>query len=150
MTGDRRDELLQTARAGWRRSPAPAPGLLAMPRAVPDFTGRKQEMDRLASLADGSPDGPAPIVVISGPPGVGKTSLAVHAATELSCRFPDGHFFVDLRGLEAQPTDPGAVLDTPLADGDSASGQMLPVMEGSRHAELRGALWKALSPRAPN
>lgn len=111
LTGDRRDELLRTARAGRRRSPAPAPGLMAMPRAVPDFTGRGQETRRLASLADGPPDGPTPIVVISGQPGVGKTSLAVYAVTELSHRFPDGHFFVDLRGLEARPLGPGVVLE---------------------------------------
>ncbi|MDO0924094.1 helix-turn-helix domain-containing protein [Streptomyces sp. TG1A-8] len=111
LTGDPRDELLRTARAGRRRSPAPAPGLMAMPRAVPDFTGRGQEMSRLTSLADGSPDEPAPIVVISGQPGVGKTSLAVHAVTELSGRFPDGCFFVDLRGMEARPLDPGVVLE---------------------------------------
>ncbi|MER6349597.1 ATP-binding protein [Streptomyces sp. NPDC001595] len=110
-TGDSRDELLRAARAGRRRSPAPAPGLMAMPRAVPDFTGRGQEVRWLASYTDGSPDESAPIVVISGQPGVGKTSLAVHAVGELSHRFPDGCFFVDLRGLETRPLEPGVVLE---------------------------------------
>ncbi|MFI0192971.1 ATP-binding protein [Streptomyces sp. NPDC017082] len=111
LTGEARDELLGAARTGRRRNPAPAPGLMAMPRSIPDFTGRGQEMSRLTSLADGAPDAPAPVVVISGQPGVGKTSLAVHAVIDLSGRFPDGCFFVDLRGMEARPLDPAVVLE---------------------------------------
>ncbi|WP_442738392.1 cytochrome P450 [Streptomyces pseudogriseolus] len=54
------------------------------------------------------------------------------------------------RDTEHFSSDRGNVLDTLLAGGDSASGQMLPVMDGPRHAELRGALLKVLSPRALN
>ncbi|MFD7613196.1 cytochrome P450 [Streptomyces sp. NPDC059828] len=45
-------------------------------------------------------------------------------------------------------SDRGNVLDTLLAGGDSAAGMMLPLMDGPRHAALRGALMKAFSPRA--
>ncbi|MFI8194477.1 ATP-binding protein [Streptomyces sp. NPDC085946] len=136
LTGDCRDELLQAARAGQRRNPAPAPGLMTMPRAVPDFTGRSQEADWLASLADGSPDEPAPIVVISGQPGIGKTSLAVHTVSKLSHRFPDGYFFVDLRGLEARPLDPSIVLER-LIRTLAPTHNRLPLDLGDRAALYR-------------
>lgn len=39
-----------------------------------------------------------PSIVIEGMPGVGKTALAVHWATVVAQRFPDGAIFIDLRG----------------------------------------------------
>jgi hypothetical protein len=93
-------------------------------------------VDWLASLAAGSPDGPAPIAVISGQPGVGKTSLAVHAVTELSHRFPDGCYFVDLRGLETQPADPGDVLER-LISALAPTHRRLPLYSGGRASVYR-------------
>ena len=59
------------------------PGLL--PRDVPGFTGRDDELDRLAGLADG---GRVVVTAIGGTAGVGKTALAVHAAHQLLPRVP--------------------------------------------------------------
>ena len=42
--------------------------------------------------------------------GVGKTTLAVHAAHQLRTQFPDGQLYVNLRGVEAQALDPPEVL----------------------------------------
>lgn len=42
----------------------------------------------------------------------------------------------------------GNVLDTLLAGGDSASGRMLAVTDGERHAQLRAVLLRAFAPRA--
>ena len=84
------------------------PGLL--PRDVPGFTGRDEEMARITRLAQG---GSAAVAAIGGTTGIGKTAVAVHAAHKLLPKFPDGHLFADLRGFaEAQkPAEPGEVLD---------------------------------------
>jgi cytochrome P450 len=42
----------------------------------------------------------------------------------------------------------GNVLITLLADGDSASGKMIPVTDGRRHADLRNVMQKGFTPRA--
>jgi hypothetical protein len=83
------------------------PGLL--PRDVPGFTGRDEELAGLASLAGG---GRVVVTAIGGTAGVGKTALAVHAAHQLLPQFPDGHLYADLRGYtEGQdPAEPGEVL----------------------------------------
>ncbi|MCP2329419.1 DNA-binding SARP family transcriptional activator/tetratricopeptide (TPR) repeat protein [Hamadaea flava] len=56
--------------------------------------------------------GPAapPMVVLVGPGGVGKTTVAVAAGHGLLGRFPDGHLFADLRGMHADPIAPHTVL----------------------------------------
>jgi tetratricopeptide (TPR) repeat protein len=83
------------------------PGLL--PRDVPGFTGRDDELARLAALAGG---GRVAVSAIGGTAGVGKTALAVHAAHRLLAGFPDGHLYADLRGYTAgqDPAEPDEVL----------------------------------------
>jgi tetratricopeptide (TPR) repeat protein len=84
------------------------PGLL--PRDVPAFTGREDELAQLADLARG---GSVVMTAIGGTAGVGKTALAVHAAHRLLAQFPDGQLYADLRGYtEGQdPAGPGEVLE---------------------------------------
>ena len=84
-----------------------APGLL--PRDIPGFTGRGDELARLEALARGSS---VVVAAIDGAPGVGKTALAIHAAHKLLDAFPDGHLYADLRGYtEGQKAaEPGEVL----------------------------------------
>jgi hypothetical protein len=54
--------------------------------------------------------GPPRICVIDGMAGIGKTTLAVHAAHRLTGSFPDGQFFLPLHahtpasGRPARPT----------------------------------------------
>ena len=138
LKGDNREALLFAAEAGRRRSYAPAPSVLAMPRGVTDFVGRAWEAGFLARLADAHHTGPAPVVVVSGTPGVGKTSFAVHAATELAANFPDGALFLDLSGLDDHPPEPNTII-----------GQLISaVAPGQRdfphHAAERAGLYRAL------
>jgi DNA-binding SARP family transcriptional activator len=55
--------------------------------------GLVAQIERL--LAD---DRRVPVVALSGPPGVGKTALAIHAAHRLAERFGDGQMYVNLNG----------------------------------------------------
>ncbi|MFC5186329.1 BTAD domain-containing putative transcriptional regulator [Actinomadura harenae] len=76
-----------------------------LPADVPDFAGRREH---LASVKRVLRQGGLPVIVGMG--GIGKTTLAVHAGYQIAAEFPDGQLYVDLRGAEAQPVDPGQVL----------------------------------------
>ncbi|WBB53666.1 helix-turn-helix domain-containing protein [Verrucosispora sp. WMMD573] len=87
----------------------PPPGPCPMPAPPADFTGRVASLGRLTELA-GSEEPPAIVAVLTGQPGVGKTALALRAAHDLADRYPDGRFFVDLRGTHEHPATAGEVL----------------------------------------
>ncbi|MEU7590250.1 helix-turn-helix domain-containing protein [Micromonospora sp. NPDC049230] len=85
-----------------------------LPAAVPDLAGRAEILERLSALAAdvtaGRPD-TASVVVLHGPPGIGKTSLAVAAGHRLSPAFAGGQLFVDLQGASPDgPVDPAEAL----------------------------------------
>ncbi len=78
------------------RPPAGVPRQLpAEPR---HFIGREAELRVLTDAANEmSPVGSSPVVsVVCGPPGIGKTALALHFAHEIADRFPDGQLYIDL------------------------------------------------------
>lgn len=72
----------------------------SLPPDVTAFTGRDEELDRItASVTEGAvAGGVVAIHAIDGMPGVGKTTLAVHAAHLLRHRFPDRQLFINLHG----------------------------------------------------
>jgi transcriptional regulator with XRE-family HTH domain len=72
----------------------------AMPRSVPDFVGRSAALAWLTDVVGASGSRTA---LICGPPGVGKTALAVQGAALLADRFAHGTLFVDMRGLDPVP-----------------------------------------------
>jgi len=74
-----------------------------LPRAGPIFEGRRAELATLDT---------ATLAVITGPGGVGKTTLALRWAHRAAARYPDGQLYADLRGFgpEDAPADPGDVL----------------------------------------
>lgn len=99
----------------------PGPARRTVPRQLPadvrGFVNREVELDRLARfLRDGRQEAHfAPIVVITGTAGVGKTSLAVHWAHRVRDRFTDGQLYLNLRGYDpGEPVAPGAALDLML------------------------------------
>jgi transcriptional regulator with XRE-family HTH domain/tetratricopeptide (TPR) repeat protein len=80
-----------------------------LPPPLSDFTGRSAELDELVGLLR-SPEAAAPGIVISaigGMGGVGKTALAVQAASRTLGGFPDGQLYLNLRG----GTEPRTVQD---------------------------------------
>jgi tetratricopeptide (TPR) repeat protein/transcriptional regulator with XRE-family HTH domain len=77
-----------------------------LPSGVARFTGRAAELDMLAGLVELAAREAGTAVVITGTPGVGKTSLAVHLAQKVAADFPDGQLYVNLRG--AGPGTPAA------------------------------------------
>ncbi|MDW6064706.1 BTAD domain-containing putative transcriptional regulator [Streptomyces sp. FXJ1.4098] len=82
-----------------------------LPQDLPAFSGRRAQLAKLSALLPeaGRPLDTAVISVIGGMAGVGKTTLAVHWAHQVADRFPDGQFYVDLRGFDPTGTalDPG-------------------------------------------
>ncbi|MFE2127340.1 AfsR/SARP family transcriptional regulator [Streptomyces amritsarensis] len=97
--------------------PAPQPRTrpAQLPRSLAVFAGREAEGAWLSTVS-GAPTRsgttPAPAVVISGAPGVGKTTFAVHHAHRIAASFPDGQLFVDLCGFHphAPAVEPGNAL----------------------------------------
>ncbi|MFF0434325.1 helix-turn-helix domain-containing protein [Streptomyces sp. NPDC004327] len=110
LADDEREALLTAARAARPTRTVAAAGTVVPPRSVGDFTGREPELALLREAAERVPaDGAVPVWVVSGPPGCGKTTLALKAAAELAERFPDGCFVVDLHGVDG-PVDTGEAL----------------------------------------
>lgn len=87
-----------TARDEQPRGTVPA----QLPAPTSAFTGRSDALRTLDGLVSDAGDAVA-IGVISGTPGVGKTTLAVHWAHRVRDRFADGQLYVNLRGFETAP-----------------------------------------------
>ncbi|MQY25252.1 tetratricopeptide repeat protein [Nocardia aurantia] len=75
-----------------------------LPLGTASFTDRTEQLaDLVAMLATAGPEH-LPIGIITGPPGVGKSSLAVQVAHAVRDRFPDGQLYADMHGYSAIPT----------------------------------------------
>jgi tetratricopeptide (TPR) repeat protein/transcriptional regulator with XRE-family HTH domain len=123
LTAPQRQCLLSAARAGRSDGYTPV-GVQAVPRGIPDFVGRERELSRLTELvakgsvrqpSDAGAGSPVPgavpvIVAVSGPPGAGKTTLALQAARRLAGHFPDGQVVVDMRGLDTESPAPAELM----------------------------------------
>lgn len=68
-----------------------------LPPDVGDFVGRSEEL-RLLAKALGAPRAGTTVVALHGLAGVGKTTLAVHAAHLAADDFPSGQLYIDLQG----------------------------------------------------
>jgi DNA-binding SARP family transcriptional activator/tetratricopeptide (TPR) repeat protein len=139
-----REQAQARAKAG------PPPVLPRMlPPDVGDFTGRRGELAAITAVLSREPQkegaagaqgasGVVPVIALSGQGGVGKTTLAVHAAHELAGAYPDGQLFATLAGAQPVPADPGEVLAGFLR-ALGVSGRSVPDT-----AEERGATFRSL------
>ena len=67
------------------------------------FVGRHDEIRDITAELTPDAGGSVPVVVVSGPPGVGKTALALRVAHRLRASYPDGQLYVNLQGYSADP-----------------------------------------------
>jgi transcriptional regulator with XRE-family HTH domain len=109
LSGSARSKFLAAAQGRTDTHVAALPGVArhsresqnqTLPRDTSVFTGRSGEFERtLNAVTDaGARGGVIGICAIGGMAGIGKTTLAVHAAHALAPHFPDGQIFVPLHG----------------------------------------------------
>ncbi|GAB4377140.1 MAG: hypothetical protein Kow00121_25750 [Elainellaceae cyanobacterium] len=84
-----------------------------LPPDPPGFTGRTAETQHIFALVGQTIQDnrkTATVVVVTGQPGVGKSTLVAHLAHRLVDQFPDIQLYVDLRGTDQNPRSPSTVL----------------------------------------
>jgi DNA-binding SARP family transcriptional activator len=124
----------------------PVPGEshpMQLPADIVDFTGRELHVQQVCDLlsagdAAGSP-GAVPVALVAGAGGLGKTTLAIHAAHRLREKYPDGQLYVDLQGATGQPLAPPEVLARFLRDL-GVDGAQIPAGLEERAAQFRTRL----------
>jgi DNA-binding XRE family transcriptional regulator len=129
LTDVERDAL----EAAWRGNRRPC----SLPGDIPDFVGRAGLVTDL--LVGGAAPDVALVCVVAGMGGVGKTTLAVHAAHRAADRFPGGQLYLDLRGTGGNPVDAGEALGR-LLDRLGVPAAHLPRELGARAELLRDRL----------
>ena len=84
-----------------------ATSLHQLPPPPADFTGRAAELSQLhAAIAQSG----VAISGLRGMGGVGKTALALKLAAQLTSRYPDAQFYLNLRGCSPQPLSPAEAM----------------------------------------
>ncbi|GAB3879596.1 BTAD domain-containing putative transcriptional regulator [Kibdelosporangium lantanae] len=112
---------------GLTGSPIPA----QLPPRTGHFAGRRAELAMLR------PD--APIALVSGPAGVGKTAFALEWAHDVVRRFPDGQLFLDLHGHDPDTALTPAEAATHVLRGLGVSADRVPAT-----VEEQAALFRSL------
>lgn len=110
-----------------------------LPRDTSDFSGRAAELLALRAATSATSPTAITISAVDGMGGVGKTTLAIHLAHEVAADYPDGHYFVDLRGFTAgmSSVSPEQALDM-LLGHSGVPPELIPFALDSR-----SALWRS-------
>ncbi len=134
-------------------SPVPKHNL---PAAVNSFVGRNHELAELKALLLNSR-----LITLTGPPGTGKTRLALELASGLQARYPDGVYFISLAALRdanlvthtiaqtlaiKEAGDPSMLAALKAAIGDK---QMLLILDNFEHLLVAAPLVSDLLTAAP-
>ncbi|ONI84174.1 hypothetical protein ALI144C_15980 [Actinosynnema sp. ALI-1.44] len=84
-----------------------------LPAATASFVGRADELLKLDEALRDDGSEALRVVTIEGPPGTGKTALALRLANDVAARFPDGHLYIDLNGFSGDgvPVAPAQALE---------------------------------------
>jgi hypothetical protein len=64
----------------------------SLPRPHAHFVGRAKALSQLGAAGDGS------VLLVTGPPAIGKTTLLAYWASTAAEQFPDGQVYLDMRG----------------------------------------------------
>ncbi|MEV0681871.1 BTAD domain-containing putative transcriptional regulator [Actinosynnema sp. NPDC050436] len=113
-----------------------------LPPDVPGFVGRDADAERITALVapDGGTGTAVPVVVLAGPPGVGKTALAVRLGHLLRHRFPDGRLYADLRGHGRGPAPTPAEVLTRFLRALGVPPEQIPVDQDEQGSLFRSLL----------
>ncbi len=85
-------------------------GLRQLPMSTSGVVGRTAEIEEIIrALSPGQLEGRPRVVVVNGPAGAGKSTVAVHAAHRLAGAFPDGQLYAEFG--DADPDPAGRVLE---------------------------------------
>jgi DNA-binding SARP family transcriptional activator len=103
------EEAIESAQSAVeRRAGTPAHPAVTVPRQLPptaDLVGRGYLAAEVPWLLGRESRQTAPVVVVSGPGGIGKTALALRAAHACADRYPDGQLFMELHGGAADTSE---------------------------------------------